>query len=116
MFLFLTFSLAWFVLILYMPETQTLDTGFDATYDKFHRKSPNGLKPLSFPNKEEESYPDIDNPRPPALVTMDTEREKNPPQSFTDPPVIVTKGGDNGAYSTSQQRQEKVRDVCGDVK
>ena len=123
MFLFLTFSLAWFVLVLYMPDAQTLDTGFEATYNKFHRKSPNGLKPLSFPKEDDDRNPsfthhdqDSDNPRPP-LVTVDTESKGNPPQSLTDPPaVIVTNDEDNGEYNTAQERQAKVRDVCGDVK
>ena len=42
-FLFVTFSFAWCLLVLYMPEMQTTDTSFEATYKKFIHRSPSGI-------------------------------------------------------------------------
>ena len=62
-FLFVTFSFAWCLLVLYMPEMQTTDTSFEATYKKFIHRSPSGID-TSRDNTATEGQLNSDSQRP----------------------------------------------------
>ena len=62
-FLFMTFSFAWCLLVLYMPEMQTTDTSFEATYKKFIHRSPSGID-TSRENTATEGQLNSDSQRP----------------------------------------------------
>lgn len=97
MFLFLTFTLAWCVLVVYMPESQTSDTGFEATYQKFIHRSL-------------ESSPSEDIPAPPKILLPD-DPQSNPvhvttPTSKKTPETVKTPLTDSPTLSTSSTNRE----------
>lgn len=121
MFLFLTFSLAWCVLIVYMPVSQTTDTGFEATYQKFiHRSlesSPSddiaAPPKISLPHKPDGGPIKLVRATTPTLmVTSATTTQSNSPVQQT---ISTSMNGiTNNQYDSSNavERREKVKEVC----
>ena len=128
LFLFLTFSLAWCVLVVYMPETQTSDTGFEATYQKFIHRS---LDSIETENKQStlatltggNSNHDMGPPkifRPPSVNQTSNSRT---PRMFPSVSTgVAIKGPPQPQDSSNDQnmnsdevnlgRKEKVKEVC----
>ncbi len=113
MVVFLTFTLAWCILVMYMPDHQTTDTGFEATYNKFiHRTleevhstdnaDPGGNQPLP---------PKLNAPlsaKPPIFVTRPNNDATLPSR---DTAASFTQDKDVQVDEISEKRKQKVKEV-----